>query len=1169
MPMVRLKALRIVGFKSFPSLTVCELVPGITAIVGPNGAGKSNLVDAVLWAVGYPSARVLRGERMEDVLYAGGPREAPAAVAEVTLVLEHETDAGAETIEITRRLYRNGESEFAVNQRACRLRDVLSVCRDLQVMPHPYAVVPQGHILHLWEMKPQERRLFVEAVGGITSYKKKKEEIQKKIEETQRNLLRLYDILQEVEVQWSQARTQAERTRRYLDLQARIVAIRRSLLAQEAHALQAEGRQLEETIRALRQKIDPLDRQYLDLQTLHQRQWSEAERTQRLRDRQRAAVQEAGRRLQEADRRWQEAQAECQQAEQLYQQALHQQAQLEDQLQDVERQVRAVQERQAAAQARQQALEAEHERLETEWAQFQESCQQVGRQWEDLRHRQAVLQAQREEVQRQVEYWQAQARRLDDWVGQRERRLSELNQQVQAILEALQAIDASVAALEVDVSDLQVQVQVRQAEVEALRQSVHEAQARLREADRRIQALRRSLQDTEAALRTLDPWSAEMVGRVEEALDRAGLRDRVVRVRDVLRVRPEWTAAVARWGASIIEDWLAQDAAAAGRLVETLAACQAPSATVWIAEEIRSQPTVSVDASTWQDAFETDRLPTWVVQTLACLRRISEKVGVAWEISADGAWVRLPGLLRWNAPSSGEVAQFLRLRRLLEETERQLQAVQQEQAAARQELTEQSARLQALEDELQAWVARHADRAAALDDLRRQREVRLRELQDLRHQATLIDRELEGFRRQQDEIRDRLTRLHRHGQELMTQWEALDAALREVETTRQAQTAQATSLEAQRLRLQRLLGEAHQQVCRETEELQRLERHRAQLQERLPAVQQEVLQRRQRLTAAQAQRDQAFQELQQARQAREQADSALQALETQWRDAFQRLRQTEQVLQSLDRERQHILDGIRVAEIQWADWEARWKSFQERLTAVLPEVRPADLLAETPPPAGDARELQRLEGELAAMGPVNLMALQEYEQLTERYRFLRSQQSDLRDGLERLQTALTRLDRQMLDRLHGVMERFNESLRGHVRHLLNGYEARLVWLDPSDPLHSGVGLEVRHTRRRLRGLLQMSGGEKTLLGIALILAANDLQPAAFIILDEADAPLDDANVDRFMQALRAQCDRTQFILVTHNKRTLPWADALYGVFMEQGVSRLVSLRLEEAQEAIS
>jgi chromosome segregation protein len=258
-----------------------------------------------------------------------------------------------------------------------------------------------------------------------------------------------------------------------------------------------------------------------------------------------------------------------------------------------------------------------------------------------------------------------------------------------------------------------------------------------------------------------------------------------------------------------------------------------------------------------------------------------------------------------------------------------------------------------------------------------------------------------------------------------------------------------------------------------------------------------------------------------------------------------------------------------MAEIQRADWEARWKSFQERLAAVLPEVQPADLLAEVPPPAGDVRELQRLEDELAAMGPVNLMALQEYERLTERYRFLRSQQSDLRDGLERLQTALSRLDRQMLERLQVVLERLNESLSLHVRHLLNGYEARLVWLDPSDPLHSGVGLEVRHPRRRLRGLLQMSGGEKTLLGIALLLAANDLQPAAFVILDEADAPLDDANVDRFMQSLRACSDRTQFILVTHNKRTIQWVDALYGVFMDQGVSRLVSLRLEEAQTAIS
>jgi chromosome segregation protein len=1160
---VRLKAIRIAGFKSFPSPTVCELVPGITAIVGPNGAGKSNLVDAVLWAVGYPSARTLRGERMEDVLYAGGPQRPAAAVAEVTLVLEHETDAGPETLEITRRLYRNGESEFAVNQRTCRLRDVLAVCRDLHVMPHPYAVVPQGHILHLWEMRPPERRLFVEAVGGITAYKKKKEEIQKKIEETQQNLLRLYDILQEVEAQWSQARTQAERTRRYLDLQARITAIRRGLLAREAHALQAEGQQLEETLRRLRQKIEPLDRQYLDLQVRYQRQWSEAEELQRLRDRQRGVVQVAGRRLQEAERQWQAAQAEYQQAEQLYRQALHQQTQLEDQLQDLEQQIRVVRQRQEAAQAHQRALEAEHERLETEWAQFQESGRQLEHRWEDLRQRRAVLEAQREETRRQIAYWQVQARRLDDWADQREKRRAELNRQVQAVQEALQGMDASVAALEAEVADLQTQVQTRQVEVEALRQAVHEARVRLREAEQRVQSLRQSLEETEAALRTLDPGSPEAVDR---ALDRRGLRGQVLRVRDALRVRSEWTEAVARWGVGLLDAWLARDAVAAERLVEVFAECQAPSATVWIVEEVLSRPVA--DGPTWQAAFETDRLPAWVVEALGRLP-IRTAGGVPWGISAEGAWIRLPGFIRWNASPVGEVDRFLRLRRLFEETERRLQSAQQEQAAVQQVWAEQSARLQAQEDELRAWVARYAECKAALDDLRRRREARLQELRDLQNQAVLIAQELEGFQRQRAEIQDRLTRLHRQVREQTARQEELDAALAEVESARQVQTAQATSLEAQRLRLQRLLGEAHQQVRRETEELQRLDRRRTQLQDRLSSLRSEVLQRHQRLAAAHARRDQSLQELQQARQARDQADSALQALEAQWRDAFQRLRQTEQALQDLDRERQRVLDEIRMAEIQRADWEARWKSFQERLAAVLPEVQPADLLAEVPPPAGDVRELQRLEDELAAMGPVNLMALQEYERLTERYRFLRSQQSDLRDGLERLQTALSRLDRQMLERLQVVLERLNESLSLHVRHLLNGYEARLVWLDPSDPLHSGVGLEVRHPRRRLRGLLQMSGGEKTLLGIALLLAANDLQPAAFVILDEADAPLDDANVDRFMQSLRACSDRTQFILVTHNKRTIQWVDALYGVFMDQGVSRLVSLRLEEAQTAIS
>ncbi len=1168
MPGVRLKALRIVGFKSFPSPTVCEFVPGVTAIVGPNGAGKSNLVDAVLWTVGYPSARALRGERMEDVLYAGGPQVAPAAVAEVTLVLEHETDAGPETLTITRRLYRNGDSEFAVNGRACRLRDVLAVCRDLRVLPHPYAVVPQGHVLHLWEMKPQERRLFVEAVGGIASYKRKKEEVQKKIEETQRNLLRLYDILQEVEAQWGQARTQAERTRRYLDLQARITAVRRGLLAGEAHALQAEGRRLEETIRALRQKLEPLDRQYLDLQALHQRQWSETERIQQLRDRQRMTVQEAGRRLQEVERRWQEVQAESQQAERLAEEALRQQAQLRGQLEDVERQLQACQERQTAAQAHQRTLEAEHERLEAEWARFEEDRQGVERRWEELRQEKAVLQARQEEARHQVEYWQAQARRLDDWADQREKRHAELNRQVQAIREHLQAVDASVAVVEAEVSGLQAQVQVRQAEVEALRQAVQEARVRLREADRRVQSLQQSLQETEAALRTLDPGSAEGVDRVGPALERLGLRDRVVRVRDVLRVRPEWTTAVARWGAGILEDWLAQDVSAAERLVQVLAECQAPSATVWVVEELLPQPTASAAAPTWRDAFEADRLPAWVVQALARLP-MPEAAGSAWGIPADGARVRFPGFLRWNAPASGEVAQFLRLQRLLEATGRQLQAARREQADVRQALTEQSARLQAREAELQAWVARHAERSAVLDDLRRQREARLRELQDLQNQATWVDRELEGFRHQQAEVRDRLARLHGHLQEWADRQKALDVVLTEVEAVRQAQADRATSLEARRLELQRLLGEAHQQVRRETEELQRLDRRRTQLQERQAALRDEVLRYRRQLTAVRARRDRAFQELQQARQAREQAESALQALEAQWREAFQRLRQTEQALRSLDRERQRLLDEIRMAEVQWADWEARWKSFQERLAAALPDVRPADLLAETPPSTLDAQELSRLESELAAMGPVNLMALQEYDRLTERYRFLRSQQADLRDGLEGLQAALSRLDRQMLERLHDVRERLNECLTAYTRRLLHGYEARLVWLDPADPIHSGVGLEVRHPHRRLRGLLQMSGGEKTLLGIALILAANDLQPAAFVILDEADAPLDEANVDRFMQALRTQCDRTQFILVTHNKRTIQWADALYGVFMDQGVSRLVSLRLEEAREAIS
>ena len=1181
---MRVKRLEVNGFKSFADRTLVEFPSSMCAVVGPNGCGKSNVVDAVRWVLGEQSARQLRGQSMADVIFNGAAARKPAAMAEVSLVLENNGTVSASQfaelaeIKVTRRLFRNGDSEYLINKVPCRLKDIQQLFMDTGLGNRAYAIIEQGKVASFIEAKPEERRLWVEEAAGITRYKNQKKVSLRKMAATEDNLDRLRDIMHEVAGQMERARRQAKKAQRHKELRERLRELDLNITSHEYDRLSRELQEVGSEAEAVgAQRLLASQRvtsQETDLETLKVRLVT-AEQD----------ISQAGARALETDGQIQKEENELTlQGRELERLSREQQRftaeliQLKDRGADQERQLsrasrlvaefdsRLAQRQEAESQAAahlagllesQRGREAAVDQAKNSLVETMSSASQARNRLTDLER------SQQESLQRRIQ--------LEERRALLEGELDSLSAQHQEAQEGLGQAKQEVEALGEEQTLVRQQLKQKSQTFKELRGQEQQASRQCHQVSASLEAMQMSLGSYE--------WAQAAVRKVLKAAEQGSLPAPLLGlVAELIQVEPGWEklvetalgwdlqALVVQTGAQAcqIAAWAQENQVGRLRVLAlddlSAQAGEAPAASRPLDQVVRVRPEHAALAALWSGTgLGSDLEQAWPAGTALRPGQVL--------VTDQGQRLDRPGAALVGKAQEGSI---LARRNQLEDRRRELELAQ----AQHQELTQRLAELQeALKDLEERESLLREELTVRESGLARQEQQLFR----LTETGRLKRRELEGLEFDAEEIFSRLDRLEKESEELAARQEDLEAKRGQLEAdlekARQDLESGREELEAAREReADARLAKASlaSEAEHSRKEAQRLERElktdaqrQQQLQQELDSAQRqthEITLRRQqgqiRLGDLIEVRDRQGEELRAARELMSQAQMQVSDMEGSLKQAREEHRKIEAASQELAfRARELTMQRDLVCD-----------QAMERCRVDLT----LDYQDHMPGGAFDSEsaraKLDKLRQRLNNLGPVNLEAISEFEALSERHEFLSAQMDDLMESLEDLRKAVRKINQKSRNRFTETLAQVNLRLEEVFPVLFGGGSAQLVLEQGIDPLDAGLHMMVELPGKKVKNLEALSGGEKAMAAAATLFALFLIRPAPFCILDEVDAPLDEANVGRFHDLLRRLGTRSQILCVTHTRRTMEVMDLLYGVTMEEkGVSRLLAVDLKQGQ----
>jgi chromosome segregation protein len=1186
-----LKALELLGFKSFADRTRFEFPPGITAVVGPNGSGKSNVVDAIKWVLGEQSVKSLRGREMADVIFNGSPSRRGTNSAEITITLDNSKRllaVDAPEVHITRRVYRSGEGEYLLNRQPCRLRDIRDLLAGTGLGSHAYSVIEQGKVDVLLQASPQDRRMIFEEAAGIGRFKAKKIEALRRLERVEQNLLRLSDIVDEVDNRLRSVKTQAGKARRY--------------------------KQYADRLQELRTQVGLVD-------------WRRAS--------QRLAEFEV-----ELQSSTHQRDAAATEAEVLETQLLEADAEItriNDQLRQSEQRTAASRERIAACESTIEHQRAHHADLEQQVSRHRRQSMELTARAGDLAvqlHDTAEAVTAAEEHRRQIGRALAEEERgltdlihrLDQIRGEHQQRrtayleqartVAALANRIVAFESQAAAIDAvrrknreratgladQLQALAAELTELHQRRETLRRECDGRKERRDEAAARLadrsQEQSRRHQELQRLLQrrtaiaeriavlqELEAQCEGLGPGVREVLARARDGSE-GPLRAVHGLVADLFQVGID--------AASLVDVALGEKAQliVAQPTRELLAHLEQQSSRLsgrvgflWLdakpprpaCVELEGLPGVLGRADRFVQTEPAYRgLVEWLLDRTWMVENLSQALGLSAGPGAGLSFVTLAGELLAadgtltvgpRLPALGLISRRSELRALRVqhgELEAQIQGMEQVLAGIQREIVDQQERVAALTEEHQTAISaegQHAHKITAAEERRTQ----------LDRQQIALETELRAAEEQYAEAAQQLAQTRAHHR-------AGETAQADLETRMAALAQQIDQLEADRAGLNRNTTETKVELAKSEERLRNLQSRRQQFEEGQQERQRAIADLQNRLAecqraAAALQREILAAEAEVAElYLRKESNTTETAGRIGCRDQMECLRaEKNSQLQQVRGKMRKLEEKIHAQQL------AANELLHERdgLAARLREDYGIELAElEHEPTAEEQRrreevqeEIDQLRQKLSNLGNVNLEALEELEQLEARHANLSDQHRDLSGAKNSLvkiiETINTDSRRLFAETLQTVKGHFGQLFRD----LFGGGRADIVLDEGVDILESGIEIVARPPGKEPRSISLLSGGEKTLTAAALLLAIFRSRPSSFCVLDEVDAALDEANIDRFIKVLQEFLTWTQFVLVTHSKKTMTCANTIYGVTMqESGVSKQVSVRFEDISD---
>ena len=1147
---MRLSSLKLSGFKSFADSTTLHFKANRTAVVGPNGCGKSNVIDAIRWVMGESSARQLRGGSMQDVIFTGTAKRKPVGVASVELRFDNTYGklGGAynayNELSVRRQVNRDGKSEYFLNGTKCRRRDITDIFLGTGLGPRSYAIIEQGMINRLVDAKPEEMRVFIEEAAGVSRYQARRRETMLHLDHTTQNLARLEDIASELKSQLKTLKRQSETAIQYKALESEIRTIKVEVLSfqcEQSARLQQEYtlsmNELGESFKLVRSELTTLEHDLTATSELFQRLIQQSTPLQQ-------EWQQAEKKLAELKMTLEQKQSLFQQNTATLSQLEQQKAQTKERLQLIELQLESLVDQQENQQANLQ--------------QQDHLAQQQSQQFQDLKAQQQTQAAQYAQVKAQVEqqqqkhvHMQAQSEQLAKNISRIEQQKQTLTQQFAQIQpqdqqEGMQQLQDEKTRLQAEMLTLEQNIQDSTQQLATLQTNYNEHKAQCATLKSEIQILQSEQKNLNQLLIKQSPKAQTDVVQLMQVLQLA----------DVAKPHANLIEKfLAKWlSAQVVEADIEFQDSRARQLKIHLAVDSKTSKIQLSGCESLSDWIASPQSSLWQSVAITESLS----QALALQVQLQAGQSIlsldGYHVGAD--WVI--GLFYDEAAQAGQGALSHRIR--LDEIEQALALQLPQYEQAEQQLPELQQQVKQLQQQLQQQQ----------QQLKQQQQA----LQTLDVQMAKAESAAQAFAVQQQQLQHQLAQLDEQLEEDAMQKDDLEIDLHALAFKLEQALPQYKTLQFQVEQLNEQLDSSQQQFQQQQQEVDLLRRQAVQTQQQIELLEKDA-------TFLKAQYQQIVAQMEQAKKFVDPVQLELPALETQFSEQQQ---QTEK-LQKTWQEWQVELNSVQSKQQQLTEQRQQQQQQDEQLRAKLEEKRLAwqsaksdyqhyseqlkDLNSEIITGlqidvAAHQQKLAKAQQQFDKLGAVNLAASEEYEEVSARFAELSHQIEDLENTVSQLQAAMKSIDQETRKLFMNTFDQVNTELQELFPKVFNGGEASLSL---EDDWQSGVKLMARPPGKRNSSLALLSGGEKALTALALVFAIFRLNPAPFCVLDEVDAPLDDANVGRFCNLVKELSEQVQFIYITHNKLAMTMATDLLGVTMpEPGTSKLVTVNLEEAAE---
>ncbi|MCA0969171.1 chromosome segregation protein SMC [Halobacillus litoralis] len=1184
-----LKQLDTVGFKSFAERVTVDFVEGVTSVVGPNGSGKSNITDAIRWVLGEQSAKSLRGAKMEDIIFAGSESRKPLNMAEVTLLLDNSDQTlplEYEEVSVTRRVYRSGESEFYMNNQACRLKDIVDLFMDSGLGREAFSIISQGKVEEILSSKAEERRSIFEEAAGVLKYKQRKKKAEYKLAETQENLNRVEDIIHEIDGQLEPLKEQAAIAKDYLQKKDELKQVEISLLITQIEGLNEEWQQLlaqleevrekeaalkeqvereEATVAKERADMQALDQSIEDLQETLLTLTKELEGLEGKKE----LMKERHKHFEEnKEKSEQEQQALSEKVERLKQVAKEESEKLKTFKADRAETKKALKQTEDALHQDLNALEDQIEDLKSEYI--------------DLLNDQAAKRNEKQNLEKQLTQIgtkkDGQQDKFKDLLDER----SLLEEKLQEVEKELQGTSQEREEKEQAYSELSRKLTEN-------KQSYDEWQEKLYKGYQYLEKLRSKKEMLEDMKEDFSGYfqGVREVLKARESGKLSGIHGAVLELIEIpghLMTAIE-TALGAQAQHIVVEDekngrqaihWLKQNNKGRATLLP-LTAIQPRQIYGQAANQLSSQQGfvgVAVDLVEFDPAFQKaiSHLLGHIViadnleNANAIARFLNRKYRI---VTLEGDVVNPGGSMSGGAQKKSNQSLFTRERELQDLTTK-IDDFQEKTTDVEQRVQQLKATIQTQQEEFSRLEKAVADlKTKEYEQQSNVREWTMR-MKHVNDQLQLFDQDQKQYDQDHIQAKEQIETLDHALDDLATELSSIQQKIDQLTETKSQQEDDEEKLREKKQQLHIRLAEQDSSVRNQQEKADRINEELLTAERQLKDSR-EAFQQLMEVVDSNLTEEEMVEEIEEMQNRKQRTEQLIQERREKRADAYKQVEQIEAELKEQNRILQNFTQDIQVKEVKANRLDVELENLLDYLQKEY--VMTFEKAKREYPPVEDiersSRDVKLIKRAIEELGTVNLGAIDEFDRIQERYTFLKGQQDDLLEAKETLHHVIGEMDGEMQRRFEETFSSIREEFGVVFRELFGGGSADLKLTNPDDLLESGVDIVAQPPGKKLQNLSLMSGGERALTAIALLFSILRVRPVPFCVLDEVEAALDEANVDRFAKFLKEFSEQTQFIVITHRKGTMEHSDVLYGVTMqESGVSRLVSVRLEETSELL-